>query len=95
MSKLSFIIPKVISDPLESSIQDLKNFNLQFLLIVLLLITLTLGVSWILLLIKDDREVSFGHKFAEMKMVLSNVPFEVVDRNVKMKRMLIAEHFSN
>lgn len=43
----------------EKGIQSSKSFNLQFLVIVLLLITLTLGIAWIIILIKDDSDVIY------------------------------------
>ena len=41
-----------------AGIDETISFNLQFLVIVLLLITLSLGVAWIAILIKDDRDVT-------------------------------------
>ena len=43
-------------------ISDVKDFNLQFLLVVLLPVTLLLGVSWILIIIKDNRDVAEPHR---------------------------------
>lgn len=43
----------------EKGIQSSKSFNLQFLVIVLLLITLTLGIAWIIILIKDNSDVIY------------------------------------
>lgn len=40
-----------------SGVQESNSFNLKFLVIVLLLITLLLGLSWIFILVKDNKDV--------------------------------------
>lgn len=47
-----------IEEKLQQKINDLKDLNIQILVIGLLLLTLTIGVIWIFILIKDESDVA-------------------------------------
>lgn len=57
LSQLLTSIINKIGYQVESGISLTNRFNLQFLVIVLLLITLFLGISWIFILVKDNADV--------------------------------------
>lgn len=54
VSKLTALVVNFVQDEISVS----NRFNLQFLVIVLVLITISLGVSWMAILLRDNRDVA-------------------------------------